>query len=302
MKLIKKLDDKGILEDTYVFFTTDNGFHISQYRMHPGKECGYDTDIHIPLIVRGPGIAKGHSLDLVSSHTDIAPTILHLAGETRQNFDGFPIPLTGTFDSKTRGEHVNVEFWGKGLPEGKYGVEIRDYPNNTYKALRIIGDGYSLYYSVWCTGEREYYDLRLDPAQMHNYFAEPALAESYQLFGRPFSALVYRLDALLVVLKECKGRSCTHPWEAHATDSLKEALHPRLDAYYLSQPKVAFSSCELGYIKEAEENRRASLPPGESGDDSDREVNDGDEYYRSKAGGEQQQLPFRYTGRWHDWV
>jgi len=31
--------------------------------------------------------------------------------------------------------------------------------NNTYKALRIIGDGYNLYYSVWCTNEHELYDL-----------------------------------------------------------------------------------------------------------------------------------------------
>ena len=160
-QLIKKLDDKGILDNTYVFFTTDNGFHISQHRMHPGKECGYDTDIRIPLIVRGPGIAKNKKLNLVSSHTDIAPTILSIAGETRDNFDGLPIPLTGDNATKQRGEHVNVEFWGVGLPEGKYGAEIHEYPNNTYKALRLVGDDYSLYYSVWCTGEKEYYDLKV---------------------------------------------------------------------------------------------------------------------------------------------
>lgn len=160
-QLIKKLEVNGILDDTYVFFTTDNGFHISQHRMHPGKECGYDTDIRVPLIIRGPGIAKGKALDLVSSHTDIAPTILSIAGATRDSFDGLPIPLTLDGSTKPRGEHVNVEFWGVGLPEGKYGVEIQDYPNNTYKALRLVGDGYSLYYSVWCTGEREYYDLKV---------------------------------------------------------------------------------------------------------------------------------------------
>lgn len=150
-----------LLDNTYVFFTTDNGFHISQHRMHPGKECGFDTDIRVPLIVRGPGIAKGESPDLVSSHTDIAPTILHIAGETREEFDGLPIPLIQDAADIGRGEHVNVEFWGVGLPEGKYGVEIHDYPNNTYKALRLVGKGYSLYYSVWCTGEREYYDLKV---------------------------------------------------------------------------------------------------------------------------------------------
>ena len=60
------------------------------------------------------------------------------------------------------------------LPEGKYG-KIGDDPlpgigggiggqavgvrNNTYKALRLIGQGYNLMYSVWCTGEREFYDI-----------------------------------------------------------------------------------------------------------------------------------------------
>ncbi|KAL1311513.1 hypothetical protein AAFC00_001635 [Neodothiora populina] len=289
-QLITKLDDKGILDNTYIFFTTDNGFHISQHRMHPGKECGYDTDIHIPLIVRGPGIAKGESLELVSSHTDIAPTILSIAGVSRDDLDGLPIPLTSeAATTDARGEHVNVEFWGEGLPEGKYGVEIRDYPNNTYKSLRLVSDGYSLYYSVWCTGEREYYDLKHDPFQMKNYFVEPSLADSYELLGRPFNALIYRLDALLVVLKECRGRTCTHPWEAHATTSLKDALDPGLDAYYISQPKVVFSSCELGYIKEAEGNRRA-LGSGKP-----------DNEYAGSSGDQQQQT-FRYTGRWHDWV
>lgn len=142
--------------------------------LHPGKECGYDTDIHIPLIVRGPGIAAGRMTDIVTSHTDLAPTILGLAGATREEFDGLAIPLgedeTASLES-ARSEHVNVEFWGKALPEGKwgrYGDEL-DHDigmttaarNNTYKGLRVVGKDYSLYYSVWCTGEKEFYDLKV---------------------------------------------------------------------------------------------------------------------------------------------
>lgn len=169
-RLIKQLDDNGVLDNTYVFFTTDNGFSISQWRRHPGKECGYDTDIHIPLVVRGPCIAAGKSLDVVTSHSDIAPTLLGIAGQTRDDFDGLAIPLGEKTSADERGEHVNVEFWGVGLPEGIYGAaEKADpnkyggnyYPNNTYKALRLIGQNYSLYYSVWCSGEREFYDLKV---------------------------------------------------------------------------------------------------------------------------------------------
>lgn len=36
-------------------------------------------------------------------------------------------------------------------------------PNNTYKSLRLLGEGYNLYYSVWCSNEHELYDLSVSP-------------------------------------------------------------------------------------------------------------------------------------------
>lgn len=124
---------------------------------------------------------------------------------------------------------------------------------------------------------------------MHNYFADQSSAEKYELFNRPFSAVIDRLDALLVILKECKGRTCTDPWETHGEESLKSALSPKLDAYFLEKPKVAFSSCELGYIREAEQNR-AAIGTGS------------DEWIDQGHGTDEQQQTFRYNGRWHDWV
>lgn len=122
---------------------------------------------------------------------------------------------------------------------------------------------------------------------MHNYFADPALAEEYELLGRPFQAVIYRLDALLVVLKECKGTTCTDPWKVHGEKSLIDALHPALDSYFLQQPKVGFSSCELGYIKEAEGNQRA--------------IDFGTIGWRDEQAGQSEQQVLSY-GRWHDWV
>lgn len=40
-RLVRELEDAGQLDNTYIFYTTDNGYHISQHQMHPGKECGY---------------------------------------------------------------------------------------------------------------------------------------------------------------------------------------------------------------------------------------------------------------------
>lgn len=281
-QLIKTLEAKNLLDDTYIFYTTDNGYHLSQHRLHPGKECGYDTDIHIPLIVRGPGVHKGHTTHLVSSHTDIAPTILALANHSRTDFDGSPIPLSHTDTlTSSRTEHINIEYWGRAIPEGRYGayhdsdnahptpgqdwggylVSIR---NNTYKGLRVISEEYSLYYSVWCTGDSEFYDVRRDPGQMENYFDEryegadiAALRKSFSIAGRAFERVVDRLDALMMVLKSCKGESCREPWRVLHSGSgsvrtLRDALDERFDAFYEGQPKVRFEECALGYVREVE--------------------------------------------------
>lgn len=120
-QIVQRLESHGVLENTYVFYTTDNGFHIGQHRMQPGKECPFETDIHIPLAVRGPGIKSGATADAVTSHTDIAATILRLAGSDGKglDLDGSSLPLF--LGEQGQGEHVNVEFWGQALFEGKFG-------------------------------------------------------------------------------------------------------------------------------------------------------------------------------------
>ncbi|KAF7509415.1 hypothetical protein GJ744_007978 [Endocarpon pusillum] len=165
--VVARLSDAQILEDTYIFYSSDNGYHIGQHRMQPGKECGFETDINVPLIVRGPGVAKGQVSHDVTSHTDLAPTFLTLAhGGLREDFDGSPIDIhchskdgTGFGDFHPRKEHVNVEYWGFALSEGEYDQKV--FWNNTYKALRLIGEDYNVYYSVWCSGEHQLYDLNV---------------------------------------------------------------------------------------------------------------------------------------------
>ena len=53
-QIVKRLHEHGLLETTYIIYTTDNGYHISQHRLPPGKECSFETDISIPLMIRGP--------------------------------------------------------------------------------------------------------------------------------------------------------------------------------------------------------------------------------------------------------
>lgn len=138
--LISRLEQAGVLDNTYVFFSTDNGYHIGQHRMKPGKNCGYgklgmherkfslyddnftmftyyfqlpDTDINVPLSVRGPGIPENQTLEVVTSHTDLAPTFLSIAGATKDGLDGKPLPWKLQEGTDARSEHAAIEYWGR---------------------------------------------------------------------------------------------------------------------------------------------------------------------------------------------
>ncbi|KAK5138261.1 hypothetical protein LTR08_003322 [Meristemomyces frigidus] len=275
-EVVSRLDKAGVLNNTYIFYSTDNGYHIGQHRLQPGKQCAYEEDINIPFIVRGPSVPQGQTTDVVTSHTDLAPTFLRLAGaELRDDLDGAAMPLTATGldqEKETRQEHVNVEMWGITMSEGQYGSVL--YPNHTYKALRVVSEEYNLLYTVWCSGEHELYDLKHDPYEtnnLHRSIDTPVSdldfpTTSGSTAGMPHNSttnpyelkrLIARLDTLLVVLKTCKARECTHPWEvlhpAGDVRNLRDALHASFDEFYeVQQERVYFTQCEKAYIAESE--------------------------------------------------
>ncbi|OBT43077.1 hypothetical protein VE00_05541 [Pseudogymnoascus sp. WSF 3629] len=265
--VIAKLEDYGILDNTYIVYSSDNGFHIGQHRLQPGKTCGYEEDINVPLIIRGPGISANLTTDVVSTHTDLAPTFFELLGiPLRDDFDGTPIPLTEEAitqakNSGTRREHVGVEYWGIAGSEGIYDSGLVGPRNNTYKSIRLYGEGYNLYYSTWCSNEHELYNLDDDPGQMNNLLFEEdgpkPSTKPLTLLGYPVSKIAARLDTLLFLVKSCKGEVCVKPWETlHPkgdVHTLKDALSSTFDNFYeVEQTRVSFTKCEPGYIISAE--------------------------------------------------
>jgi N-acetylglucosamine-6-sulfatase len=309
--LVSSLRDKDLLDNTYIIYTTDNGFHISQHRLPPGKECPFEEDIHIPLMIRGPGVPIGETANVVSSHTDLTPTILKLAGGDRPYLDGYPIPLDAeALSAPQSGEHVNVEFWGEATLEGKYGSPFDDpetTSNNTYKALRLIGEDYNILYTVWCSGEREFYDVSRDPSQMHNYHDSHHTPSQihYDLLGRSFKHVMNRLDALLMVTKSCKGWECHEPWRVLHPDgsvaTLGDALHKSFDAFYEVQPRVSFSSCVKGHV--ISEEGPQDVTPWE------KSVHESYQGGRVRDGAQGPLLPgtarkpsFERNDRWSDWT
>ncbi|KAF7587871.1 hypothetical protein BBP40_006640 [Aspergillus hancockii] len=270
-EVVQRLDSAGVLENTYIFYTSDNGYHIGHHRMHPGKECGFEEDIRVPMFIRGPGIPAGEVVDDITTHIDLVPTIFELAGlELKEEFDGVSVPLGEGIKGRRRHEHVNVEYWGKAGFEGERSREANGGPiafrNNTYKALRVIGEGYNLYYSVWCTNEHELYDLTTDPYELNNLHPSVTRGQEQTLLGYPIEKVISRLDALLLVLKSCKGSTCVEPWgvlhPAGDVQILSDALHGTFDAFYNEQVKVEYGWCEEGYIVEAEGPQVPSIYQG----------------------------------------
>jgi N-acetylglucosamine-6-sulfatase len=261
--LLAALDKYGILDNTHFIYTTDNGYHIGQHRLGIGKKAGFETDINIPMVWRGPGIPLGKTIKAVSTHTDLAPTFLSLFGlGLRTQFDGQVIQTAQYGASKKGVEHINIEHWGNANPfevDPFHSIEIVGSSNNTYKGLRINTDNYSLYYSVWCTNEHELYDMEADEYQTSNLMSATYDITSLptdQVAGWPMNKIVPRLDALMMVLKTCGGIECISPWlQLHPqgdVDTLEDAMSPRFDSFYAAQPKVSFSACMPGYMTEYE--------------------------------------------------
>lgn len=84
---------------------------------------------------------------------------------------------------------------------------------------------------------------------------EPRIPNSHGI--STLTPLIHRLDALLMVLKTCEARQCTHPWESLFPEGevrcLSDALNVKYDHYFASKlERVRFDRCEKGYIAESE--------------------------------------------------
>ncbi|KAJ3017103.1 UNVERIFIED_CONTAM: hypothetical protein HDU68_011857 [Siphonaria sp. JEL0065] len=210
--VIDHLTEHEQLDNTYIFYSADNGYHIGLHRLNAGKTTPYEDDVNVPFFVRGPGVAKGKVRHDVNSHTDFAPTFLKIAAV---NFDR---------------ETLGVEFW---RPAGGEFAPIPLGKENTYRSVRINGDIYSYLYTVWCTGHRELYDNTKDPYQLENI---------YKIAPR---TLINRLDALLVEIHDCKGVKCQKPWSTllPGVKNLGDALNPTHDGFFASQSKLVIRQC-----------------------------------------------------------
>jgi arylsulfatase A-like enzyme len=166
---------------------------MGEHRLTPGKQTAFDTDIRVPLIVVGPGVPRGRTVRKIAENIDLRPTFSRLAGaRVPRIVDGRSLVrlLHGKRVRRWRRaalvEHHGPDLFGRRDPDRPG----RGSGNPTsYEALRIKGAVYVEYRD----GEREYYNLRRDPHELHN------------VISRLSKRRRARLHRALVRLERCRG-------------------------------------------------------------------------------------------------
>ncbi len=192
-RIIAALRSTGALPNTYVIFTSDNGFFQGEHRIPTGKTHVYEPSIRVPLVMRGPGIPHRVRVRDLSINADLAPTIAKITGATPHlTMDGRSLLPFAAHPTVERGREL----------------EIEDLNFDAIRTQRYI-------YVKYKTGEEELYDLKRDPNELLNRSGDPA-------YAKVRSALAKRLRGL----KDCKGDRCRlHPRLRLVTRSATERRH-----------------------------------------------------------------------------
>lgn len=196
--LVEALRTAGLLDQTYIFFTSDNGFHMGEHRLPLGKNTVYEEDIRVPLIVRGPGVASGQTREHLAMNIDLAPTFAAIAGVPVPEFvDGRSLlrvlQTTSPALSQWRQAFVAEHFRGAPLP-GSAQPGRRLGPRAIPEAFALRARDFV--YVEYETGERELYDLQADPYELRNLVAVAP------------PALLARFSARLADLRQCSAQAC----------------------------------------------------------------------------------------------
>jgi N-acetylglucosamine-6-sulfatase len=171
------LQARKMLANTYLVFTSDNGYLQGEHRVAKGKDLPYEEAIRVPLYIRGPGIPAGSTVGMQVGNVDVPITLADAAGITPPGFvDGRSfLPLVQGSSIPWRQTYL----LGAGGSDGFAGIRTDRYT-----------------YVEYFSGEGEFYDRGVDPYQLVNNY--PSMN----------AALKSALHDRLLVLKKCSGSTC----------------------------------------------------------------------------------------------
>src|SRR4051812_15646239 len=217
--VLDTLGSQHRLRNTYVIFTSDNGFFYGEHRLTGGKFLAYEPSTHLPFLIRGPGIKPGTATGEPAANIDIAPTVLELAGvKPDKSVDGTSLvpffrdpslrtrrpilfeSFVETNDVEANGEptaqRVVKELKGPRAEKSGGATASIVAPPKDYEGIRL--GPYK--YIEWPDGEKELYDINKDPYELNNIVRVPNYF--------PIRAF---LHAQLIRLEACVGHTCREP-------------------------------------------------------------------------------------------
>jgi N-acetylglucosamine-6-sulfatase len=189
-RIVDALAASGQLQNTYIFFVSDNGQFHGEHRIAQGKYLPYEPASHMPLLVRGPGIAPGSRSSALVANIDIAPTVARIAG-VEPRADGRSILQFARNPNLRSSRPILLE--GYSMPS------TGAFPNNNAAAVLdyfgVLAGRFK--YIHYAYGDRELYDLDRDPHELHSFATDPR-----------YIGVVRRAQQLIDHLKTCRYRGC----------------------------------------------------------------------------------------------
>lgn len=183
---VRALRRAGELDNTYVLFTTDNGYLLGEHRI-AYKNVPYEQAIRFPLLMRGPGVPRDVTSQQTVTMVDLAPTFLDAAdAKANLTVDGTSIlPLVAN-PRRPGAETVLIQAGPRRPAEVALGWGWRGVRTDRYTYVRMTSSGFV-----------EMYDRARDPAELENVASNPA-----------YLFVAAELAQRLKTLQDCSGAAC----------------------------------------------------------------------------------------------
>jgi arylsulfatase A-like enzyme len=168
-RLIDHLEETGLLDTSYVIFTSDHGELFERGAVGHSTPLVFEPVVHIPLIISAPGQRERKDVHALTSNVDLLPTILRIAGlDIPEWCEGQILPGLGGEEKLDRSVYV-VE--AKANPAYKpFRKATLAILKGQYKLIQYLG--YRYY-----KDRIECYDLENDPNELHNLYPAHPMAK-----------------------------------------------------------------------------------------------------------------------------